>query len=38
MHNVKTCICIALILALTACGLGGAFAEEKLSIVCTSFP
>ena len=38
MHNVKTCICIALILALTACGLGGAFAEEKLIIVCTSFP
>ena len=38
MQNVKTIVCIALILALTACGLGGAVAEEKLSIVCTSFP
>ena len=39
MRKLKTLICTALLLALTACALGTAHAEEeKRSIVCTSFP
>ena len=39
MRKLKTLICIALLLALTACALGTAHAAEgKRSIVCTSFP
>lgn len=39
MRNLKTLICIELLLALTACALGTAHAAEgKRSIVCTSFP
>ena len=39
MRNLKTLICIALLLALTVCTLGTAHAAgEKRSIVCTSFP
>ena len=39
MRNFRTLACAILILVLTACSVGGALAaEEKRSIVCTSFP
>ena len=39
MRKLKILICVALLLALTACALGTAHAAEgKRSIVCTSFP
>ena len=39
MRNFRTLACAILILVLTACTVGGALAaEEKRSIVCTSFP
>ena len=39
MRKLKILICVALLLALTACALGTAQASEgKRSIVCTSFP